>query len=202
MNQPMNKVKSFPNFNYYEGKLTDKEHSDLTDVVSKLWESESRISVNKQLAGFIETEFMLNLAGKKIILPRIYEGATEICVSEDLPVPNWYCESIWVNYQKKHEVNPYHNHSGSYSFVLWLNIPFNYEDETNRKEVAQSTQKDQASTFCTVYTDILGNIRHHNFYLDKKDNGRFIIFPSKLAHFVYPFYTSDEYRISIAGNIC
>jgi len=27
------------------------------------------------------------------------------------------------------------------------------------------------------------------------------MFPSLLAHCVYPFYTSDDYRISISGNI-
>jgi len=28
-----------------------------------------------------------------------------------------------------------------------------------------------------------------------------IIFPSIIQHGVYPFYTSDEYRISVSGNI-
>jgi len=27
------------------------------------------------------------------------------------------------------------------------------------------------------------------------------MFPSQLIHAVYPFYTSDEYRISVSGNI-
>ena len=27
------------------------------------------------------------------------------------------------------------------------------------------------------------------------------MFPSYLNHMVYPFYTSDEYRISMSGNI-
>jgi hypothetical protein len=28
-----------------------------------------------------------------------------------------------------------------------------------------------------------------------------MLFPSKLKHGVNPFYTSDDYRISISGNI-
>ena len=32
-------------------------------------------------------------------------------------------------------------------------------------------------------------------------NGWCVFFPSDLAHQVYPFYTSDERRVSIAGNI-
>jgi len=27
------------------------------------------------------------------------------------------------------------------------------------------------------------------------------MFPAKLLHIVYPFFTSDGYRISIAGNL-
>jgi len=31
--------------------------------------------------------------------------------------------------------------------------------------------------------------------------GRVVMFPAKLLHVVYPFYTSNGYRISIAGNL-
>ena len=201
MNQTMNTVKSFPNQHYYEGKLTDQELKDLTVAVNKIWESENKIPVNEQLAGHIDHEFLLTTSGRKILLPRIYEGARKLCKSDGVRDREWYCDSVWVNFQKKYEVNPCHIHSGQYSFVLWLNIPFNYEDETNRKEVKNSTQAHQASTFTIPYTSITGNIRLEHFFLDKKDNGRFIIFPSNLAHFVYPFYTSDDHRISISGNL-
>ena len=29
---------------------------------------------------------------------------------------------FWVNYQNKHEFNPYHHHGGVYSFVVWMKI--------------------------------------------------------------------------------
>ena len=38
-------------------------------------------------------------------------------------------ETFWVNYQNKHEFNPIQNHSGVYSFVIWLKIPYDYEDQ-------------------------------------------------------------------------
>ena len=37
--------------------------------------------------------------------------------------------------------------------------------------------------------------------LNKKDEGRIVFFPAPMEHIVYPFYTSDEFRISISGNI-
>ena len=36
---------------------------------------------------------------------------------------------------------------------------------------------------------------------ERNDIGKIIFFPSKLNHCVYPFYTSDDTRISISGNI-
>ena len=37
--------------------------------------------------------------------------------------------------------------------------------------------------------------------IDKNWEGYMIMFPANLQHCVYPFYTSDETRISFAGNI-
>ena len=37
--------------------------------------------------------------------------------------------------------------------------------------------------------------------LDKKFEGTMLFFPSWLQHQVYPFYTSDEKRVSLSGNI-
>ena len=37
--------------------------------------------------------------------------------------------------------------------------------------------------------------------VDKTWEGMMLMFPSKLHHSVYPFYTSDEKRISVSGNI-
>jgi hypothetical protein len=40
-----------------------------------------------------------------------------------------------------------------------------------------------------------------NIRADKKYEGKICIFPSYLHHSVFPFYSSDKYRISIAGNL-
>ena len=39
------------------------------------------------------------------------------------------------------------------------------------------------------------------FYLDSQYENTICVFPSILNHAVFPFYTSDEYRISVSGNI-
>ena len=52
-----------------------------------------------------------------------------------------------------------------------------------------------------VYTDIWGRISSHSLNLDKSCEGKIAIFPSVLNHIVYPFHTSDNYRISVSGNL-
>ena len=39
-----------------------------------------------------------------------------------------------------------------------------------------------------------------NIELDRNSAGKMVIFPATLKHSVYPFYTSDDYRISVSGN--
>jgi hypothetical protein len=58
-----------------------------------------------------------------------------------------------------------------------------------------------ASTFQFVYTTALGTIANCPMFVESGWEGNIIMFPAKLLHMVYPFQTSDDYRISIAGNL-
>ena len=110
-------------------------------------------------------------------------------------------ESVWVNMQKKLEVNPLHNHDGTLSFVAWLHVPFKLEDERNMPNCKNSRTVELASTFQFVYTTALGTIANAPMFVESGWEARIVMFPSKLLHMVYPFQTSDDYRISIAGNL-
>jgi hypothetical protein len=81
-----------------------------------------------------------------------------------------------------------------------MQIPYRLEDEYNVQHSQNSNMK-AASTFQFVYSSILGNIINEKLEVDQDWAGRIAMFPSKLLHTVYPFFTSDEYRISIAGNL-
>jgi hypothetical protein len=108
-------------------------------------------------------------------------------------------ESLWVNFQKKYEFNPNHNHAGIMSFVLWLEIPYNTENEMVNG-AGKNSNVNLSSAFQFSYTDILGNIKNFSMVIDKTYEGKILIFPNKLVHCVYPFFTSDNYRVSVAGN--
>ena len=108
--------------------------------------------------------------------------------------PTFVLDKPWINYQKKNEFLPTHIHDGIFSYTIWIDIPYDSYEEL--KEGGG-----HASCFHFHYTDILGESREHLIRLSKRDNGRMLFFPSQLRHQVYPFYTSDKYRVSISGNV-
>lgn len=59
----------------------------------------------------------------------------------------------------------------------------------------------KAGDFEFTYTNILGQLCSAVLPTDKAFEGKICLFPSKLHHQVFPFYSSDEYRISISGNV-
>lgn len=106
-------------------------------------------------------------------------------------------KTLWINYSKKHEFNPMHTHSGDFSFVIWVKIPFDLEKELSMFKSNGSA----ASLFSFTYVDAFGKITPLTIHIDKNWEWRMAFFPAKLPHSVNPFYTSDEERISISGNI-
>ena len=102
-------------------------------------------------------------------------------------------DKVWFNYQKRHEFIPVHLHNGVYSFVIWLDIPYNIEEELSTGE--------HASCFEFFYTSILGNLLVETLPVSREWVGKILLFPSSLQHVVYPFFTSPGTRISISGNI-
>jgi len=108
-------------------------------------------------------------------------------------------ERMWFNFQRKGEFLPIHDHSGVYSFVIWAEVPFYLKDES---ELSPNSTliKNRSGYFQFLYTNGLGKITTHDLPVDKTWEGRICVFPANLPHLVYPFYSSDEPRITISGN--
>jgi hypothetical protein len=107
---------------------------------------------------------------------------------------------LWVNFQKKHEFNPPHTHTGIMSFVIWVSIPYDLKEEEKVFPEIKSGPT-RTSKFTFHYVNVLGQMQHYTLNVDKEFEGNIALFPSHLNHSVNPFYTSDEYRISVAGNL-
>ena len=106
-------------------------------------------------------------------------------------------KTLWVNFAKKHDFNPLHNHASAFSFVIWVSIPYDLDEELFR----YTANNPGASLFGFSYTNSLGKICNKHLPIDKTWEWKMAFFPASLHHSVNPFYTSDEYRISIAGNV-
>ena len=107
--------------------------------------------------------------------------------------------SAWVNFMGPNEYNPSHNHPGVFSWIMWLKIPFTRDGEAALHPYIPKERVLGGTTNFT-YTNILGNVQHYTYPLETTFEGDCVIFPSPLYHTVYPFQSTNEYRISIAGN--
>ena len=165
---------------------------------------------NKTLVGHIKEEyampgvertfldFLLSNASNNKIFEEYIKTIT--LLSENKPL---YLDSFWVNYMKKHEFNPIHDHKGLFSFVIFVKIPYDLKKEEGYfKDMKKSeTNPSQTSKFNFVNIDSAGKIVTTTVPVDKSFEGKMFMFPATQSHLVNPFYTSNEYRITVSGNI-
>ena len=109
-------------------------------------------------------------------------------------VKTLFMKGLWINFMKKNDFNPLHEHSGDLSFVLFCDVPDELKIE-NKKNI---TQSEGAGSLCFTYGDGMPDYICQQSFLPEK--GDFFIFPAKLQHWVHPF-KSDITRISVAGNM-
>ena len=194
--------KSFnlPNIPLYDTHLPET-------VIDRLWEYANDASelMNQGLAGNISESFVLSDKANyllEFLRPVAERYSTETLTwSEREALGNELkLRNLWINYQNKHEFNPGHNHTGTLSFVIWLKIPIEGDDQHNLP-ISRNSNCPSASDFEFVYTDILGNIRDYHIKMGKDKEGIILVFPARLRHQVYPFYECNEKRVSISGNL-
>jgi len=169
-----------------------------------------RIKANKTLLGHIKEEYFITEISenfKSFILKDclqheiIKNKSKDITIlSEDRP---FYIDTLWVNYQKKYEFNPPHTHSGIYSFVIFIKIPYDLKKEENYfKDIHEDQYSyNHTSKFAFSNIDYKGEIYTDCLDVDKSFEGKMLLFSSKQTHQVFPFYTSNDYRITVSGNV-
>lgn len=196
-------------------KFSDDDIAFLRDRISEIQQDfESAPNAEGRLVGHLseqrgfreDTEMMDKIQNLVAPLLNLYNQqypgylAKYQILSDDRPL---FLSDAWVNFMKKYEYNPVHNHSGLFSFVMWTQIPYTREDEANLSTVPSKAIKENKVTngaFEIFYTNTMGSLDSSRLPLDKSYEGGILFFPSQFYHTVYPFYTSDDYRISVSGN--
>ena len=202
------------NLRFTESKMPDHLYNKLNAEIEIL--SQDSEKFNHKLQGHIKEEYSLNHIKEQfeswlLSLAQVWVDNNPGYLNEFEEASKYdsyelYLDNLWVNKQRKHEFNPIHYHSGVLSFVIWLKIPYDLDDEINYFPLISGTTNNNknnffTSKFCFVYNDVLGQIKQLPVPVDKSFEGTILMFPSSLNHTVYPFYTSEDYRVSVSGNI-
>ena len=176
-----------------------------SNVIDYLTNNISNRSHNSSLAGQIKEEYLYENWPRFIdefVLSKLQDPMLQGWTERQKQLTSnrpFVLNGMWANKQKKHEFNPAHDHAGVFSFIIFLKIPYDLEEEY--KVFPQTSTKASASNLVFLITDTLGEIRDIDVPADKSFEGKMLMFPAKLKHLVYPFYTSDDYRITVSGNI-
>jgi hypothetical protein len=198
----------FDNIGILKAKLSEEQLKPLKDEIKKIQANPSLYTrSNSGLAGNIEYEYNLEESNKyveELVLPYVISYDKQFKYLEGIDIlsrslPLGFDDPAWVNFMRKHEFNPNHMHTGVFSFVIWIDIPYSMEDEM-KQDYCKSSNLVVPGHFEFLYINTMGEIVSYHIPADKTYNNTLIVFPAKLRHGVYPFATSDGVRISVSGN--
>jgi hypothetical protein len=193
------------NTGFLISSFTDEELLPVREEMNKLLnDSSSAQRYNHNLVGHLQSQyalFSLKEYMNNLLHPFVAEYRKhfpDFSYDKD----DYNLENIWINFQTRTEFNPLHYHLGRFSYALWLNIPYLIEDE---RSVFPYIKEDENLTgsFVFYYPDggeSNGGIARHIIPADRTYENKIIFFPANLNHCVYPYYTTDELRISLSGN--
>jgi len=133
-------------------------------------------------------------------LQETYKKALSILPAEEVNSVDLCLDKCWVNFQQKYEFQPIHDHSGVYSFIIFYQIPFDINDEKIFSP-GKKANENLSGMLNFHYADYAGVISSMSIPADKHWEKRIFVFPAKLKHSVYPYYSSDGFRITISGNM-
>jgi len=201
--------RNFPNIGVVEAKLPEDVTKDIWKAIKKARKNPD--NMKDELAGNISSSIRLDADSPQLaeflntILPEFIKSHIESYGAPWRAVmkegEGFNLESLWVNFQKKHEFNPPHDHSGVFSFVIWMQIPTSYAEQKKLPVCAESNADNHISNFAFSYTNTMGRVSTFAYNMEKEAEGYMVMFPSQMLHQVFPFYESDGERISISGNV-
>ena len=192
----------FHNFGFLSHKFNEDQLIPIKEEIDEIqsnFDSESNVKANNYLAGNLKREFQIKNQGYVEDLVKPYIKEYRNVHNESNKNVDYKIDNVWVNFQQKHEFNPVHAHNGDYSFVIWIKVPFYIQDEIEMSS-GKYSNSNFPGHFQFIYSTTSGLLSTHAIPVDKSMENTLIIFPASMFHTVYPFSTSDDYRISVSGN--
>ena len=105
-------------------------------------------------------------------------------------------KELWLNSMVAGDYQPVHQHSGLFSFVAYINVPYTNEEE---HELNKNVEEQKNVNGFTEFMNFFG---HDNIKINvsKKIEQNLVLFPSWVTHTVYPFRSKGR-RITVSGNL-
>lgn len=195
-------VRVFPYFyllwdQIYQSRMTVEQNKKVKELIQL-----GKVPHNESLAGEVKKETLLykysqpeNSAIKDENLLFFRNTLRpHLAKYTNSPPDIFSIREIWVNFQKSGEFQPYHSHSGLFSFVWYVDIP-----EAIRKE-NEDSKSNEPRRGAIEFSSFFGTNHSQGKLTMIPDNRDFLLFHAGQNHCVYPYF-SDETRISISGNI-
>ena len=178
--------------------ITLKAENEFVDKLL-LDANKSQDSYGSRLAGHLKKEVQLNALNYKEYFDKlfaVYDHALQGW-TKGKGFNRYVVSNLWCNFQKANEFNPPHDHTGTLSFVIYLEVPEIMRTECEAHQKVKTSAGPGCISFFLADSDQKNSITQNSFF---PTTGGCFIFPAWLKHWVYPF-RSDCTRISVSGNV-
>lgn len=181
----------------YQSTVTVEQNKKVKELIQL-----GKVRHNQYLAGEVEEETLLYkynqpensaIEGENLLFFK-NTLRPHLAKYTNSPSDIFSIREIWVNFQRPGEFQPYHSHTGLFSFVWYVDIP-----EAIRKE-NEDSNSNEPRRGAIEFSSFFGNNSAQGKLSMIPDNRDFLLFHAGQNHCVYPYF-SDETRISISGNI-
>ena len=178
----------------YHVKLDDDHLAKLKNLCKR---DENKFYRNN-LAGHIKHEYKIDHINLQVLLQEVIEDfGRSFKAFYKIDPPEIYITNAWVNFMRAGDFNPPHTHAGSFSSVIFIDMPQELLDENKEHQSHQiNSAGPGAISFLAGTGGGMSNWRQ-DF---TPEGGELFMFPADLLHMVYPFKSNVE-RITIAFNM-
>ena len=165
----------------FSGKLVGKVSKEVQIPITS-------DGVKKYLSDVMKKGCLLYL-NYMIETKRSYSWYKMIAAGQVPSINNIHITQSWIVSQYAGEYNPWHKHSGDFSAVIYLKIPDGMVEEYEEDEKDHYPANGRIEFMYGEAQDF-----RSDGVKFKPEVGKFLIFPSYLKHFVYPFQAKGERR--------
>ena len=204
----MHQIVGETSIDYMDVRITEEVMTYLWSIINN---SSAREPAGKELAGNISRSFFIqdkdNLFYENILKSlaelmycKDWNNYYDIHITKVNSFPIFELRELWVNFQKQYEFNPTHQHTAYFSFVIFMKIPTHWKEQ-HALPWLHDVAEPLASNFQFIVGQPNGQVIPIQIPLSPEDEGRMLFFPGWLSHQVFPFYGSEEERVTVSGNI-